>query len=200
MTSRKISTDIDIDFQDRTKALAELPHISALMVNNGRAQRHNTGIYFQNIPTNPLTHIASIEYEEAERLGYFKIDFINNSVYNGVRDEAHLLKLLEAEPEWSLLEDEEFVGLLVHIHDHFDIVNKLKPKSVKDLAIVLAIIRPGKRQLLNKDRATIEAEIWVPPTDGTYYFKQSHATAYAVSIAVQMNLLTEQALNGTEVS
>lgn len=190
----RVITDVDIDFRDRTKALAALPHIPALMVNNGKSQRHNTGIYFQNIPTNPLTGISSIPYEEAEELGYFKIDFINNSVYEGVESEDHLNRLVNTEPEWSLLEDKEFVSLLVHIHDHFDIVDVIKPQSVIDLAMVLAIIRPGKRYLLNEPRSKIEAEIWLPPTDGSYFFKKAHAVAYAVSIVVQMNLLMEQAM------
>lgn len=196
----KISTDVDIDFLDRNKALKALPHISALMVNGGAAQRHNTGIYFQNIPTNPLTGVASIPYKDAERLGYFKIDFINNSVYQGVKDAEHLQRLIESEPEWSLLEDQEFVGLLVHIHDHFDIVNVIKPKSVDDLAVVLALIRPGKRHLLNEPRSKIDSEIWVQPTDGSYFFKKSHSYAYAVSIVAQMNLLTEQALGDGDVA
>jgi len=190
----KLKTDVDIDFKDRTKALEVLPHIPALMMNHGREMRHNTGIYFQNIPVNPLTDIASIPYDKAEDMGYFKIDFINNSVYEGVRDAAHLNELVAREPEWSLLDDAEVVNMLAHIHDHFDIVSTIKPQSVEDLAVVLALIRPGKRHLLNKTRAEIDADIWVQPTDGTYHFKKSHSFAYAVSIVVQMNLIIERAL------
>jgi hypothetical protein len=188
----KISTDIDIDFQDRTKALEVLPHIPALMFNNGKPQRHNTGIYFQNIPTNPLTNIASIQYEAAEDLGYLKIDFINNSIYTGIKDSAHLTKLMNTNPEWDLLADRDFVSLLAHIHSHFHIVDTIKPKSVTDLAIILALIRPGKRYLLNELRSKIDSEIWTPPSDGAYYFKKSHSFSYSLSIVVQMNLLTEQ--------
>lgn len=189
-----MKTDIDIDFRDRTAALRVLPHIPAMMQNQGKEVRHNTGIYFQNIPINPLTNLASIPYDHAEDIGYFKIDFINNSVYEGIRDAAHLDGLLAKEPEWSLLEDQDFVGLLVHIHDHFDIVNTIKPQSINDLAVVLALIRPGKRHLLHKPRHEIDADIWTPPSDGTYHFKKSHSVAYAVSITVQMNLLVEKAM------
>lgn len=190
----KIHTDVDIDFKDRLKALEVLPHIPALMINNGREMRHNTGIYFHDIPVNPLTDIASIPYDTAEDYGYFKIDFINNSVYEGVRDADHLDRLVSQEPEWSLLDDQAVVSLFAHIHDHFGIVNTIKPKSIEDLAIVLAIIRPGKRYLLGKDMATIRNEVWIPPQDGTYHFKKSHATAYALSIVVQMNLLVESVM------
>lgn len=190
----KIHTDVDIDFKDRLKALAVLPHVPALMLNNGKEMRHNTGIYFHDIPVNPLTDLASIPYDQAEELGYFKIDFINNSVYEGVRDAEHLDKLVSQEPEWSLLEDQGVVELFAHIHDHFNIVKTIKPQSIEDLAIVLAIIRPGKRHLMNCPMDQIRREVWVPPQDGTYHFKKSHATAYALSIVVQMNLLVESVM------
>jgi DNA polymerase III alpha subunit len=35
-------------------------------------------------------------------------------------------------------------------------------------------------------------EIWTKPSDGSYYFKKSHATAYAVAVVVHMNLLVEE--------
>ena len=65
------------------------------------------------------------------------------------KDEKHLQELIDQEPDWSLLEHKEIVEQLFPIHNHFDIVNKLKPKSVEELAAVLAIIRPAKRNLLN---------------------------------------------------
>ena len=189
----KISTDIDIDFKNRNDALAVLPHIAASMVNQGKSSRHNTGIYFQNIPVDPLTGHASIPYGKAEDLGYFKIDLINNSVYEGVRDIEHLEKLLDADPAWDLLDDPEIVSMLAHIHSHFDVVSAIKPKSVDDLAVVLALIRPGKKHLVNKSRAEIDAEVWLPPSDGSYTFKRAHAYAYSLSIVVQLNAIVEQA-------
>ena len=104
-----MSADIDVDFKDRNLPLAVLPHISALMAHNGVEARHNTGVYFQNIPTNPLTGFASMPYKAADELGYFKIDFINNTVYEHIIDERHLDDLVAQEPNWSLLEDPDFV-------------------------------------------------------------------------------------------
>lgn len=186
-----MSSDIDVDFKDRSLPLGILPHIQALMQNNGVNMKHNTGVYFQNIPVDPLTGIASIPYKKADELGYFKIDFINNSVYEHVQDEHHLNDLMNTEPPWELLSEPGFVELLAHVHSHFDIVDRIKPRSVEDLAVVLALIRPGKRHLLDEDRITIDANIWTKPDDGSYHFKKSHATAYAVSIVVQMNVLME---------
>lgn len=189
-----VKTDIDIDFKDRNAALSALPHISASMVHQGKSARHNTGVYFQNIPIDPLTDHASIPYARAEDLGYFKIDFINNTVYADIKDSEHLDALMEMEPAWELLDDPDVVSMLVHIHSHFDIVTAIKPKSVEDLSVVLALIRPGKRHLLGKSRAEIDANIWTVPSDGSYHFKKSHSYAYAVSIVVQLNAIVERSL------
>jgi hypothetical protein len=185
----RVTTDIDIDFADRDLALKGLMHVAATMEQKGQPARHPTGVYFQNVPTDPLTTYSAFDYEQAAERGYFKIDFLNNSIYAGVRDEAHLLSLME-EPEWDMLEIKEVVEMLAHIHTSFGIVNAIQPKSVDDLAVVLALMRPGKRHLMNKTRGEIDAEIWKSGDDG-FVFKRAHAVAYAVSIVVQLNLLCE---------
>ena len=185
-------TDIDIDVKDRDVLLKKLKHIPASIINNGEIKKHNTGVYFTDIPTHPFTNSANIDYKEAEDRGYFKLDFLNVGVYEKVKDEKHLQDLINQEPDWSLLEHREIVEQLFHIHNHFDIVNKLKPKSVEQLAAVLAIIRPAKRNLLNATWPEIELNVWTKPQDDTYYFKKSHAVGYALAICVQMNLLSNR--------
>ena len=66
------------------------------------------------------------------------------------------------------------------------------PNNIEQLAAVLAIIRPAKRHLIGKDWTTVMSEVWTKPDTDDYYFKKSHATAYAVAIVVQMNLICEQ--------
>jgi hypothetical protein len=149
-------------------------------------------VYLQPIPFDQLTGLSSIDYKEAEDRGYFKLDFLNNSAYTGIKDEAHLQKLLNEEPIWDLLQHGDVVSKLAHIHQYIDILNILKPTSVDGLAEVLAIIRPAKRYLLNESKENIKNEVWTKPTDGSYYFKKAHAIAYAVSIVVQLNLFCEQ--------
>ena len=80
-------TDIDIDFVDRNKVLEIIKHVPASIDGN---KKHNTGVYVQPIPVNPLTGLATIDYKTAEDRGYFKIDFLNVSAYQGVRSEDHL--------------------------------------------------------------------------------------------------------------
>ena len=183
--------DIDIDFFDRSKALNILEHHVAMRDQKGQPVKHNTGVYFQQIPHNPFTNIATIDYKTAEDRGYFKVDFLNVSMYEGVRDEAHLKQLLDREPLWNLLEHEEVVTQLFHISDHHSILKKLKPSSIEELAAVLAIIRPAKRYLVDKGWDVIRKEVWERPPEDLYFFKRSHAIAYAAAIVIQLNLICE---------
>lgn len=183
--------DIDIDFADRDRALDGLPHVPATMVGRNGRTRHPTGVYFQNAPIHPMDGLCAFPHDAAGELGYFKIDLLNNSIYAGVRDEEHLRELLDREVSWDLLEEPEVVASLAHIRNHFDIVQAVRPQSIEDLAVVLALVRPGKRHLVGRSRAQIDAEIWAPAVDDAFTFKKAHAIAYAASIVVQLNLLIE---------
>jgi DNA polymerase III alpha subunit len=183
--------DIDIDFLDRDQALKLFNHTVASRLDQGSLVKHNTGIYLHDVPVDPITGLCSVPYDEAENLNYFKIDFLNVGIYKGVRDEEHLIHLMNQEPLWDLLEQDEFVNLLFHLNGHGDILRKTCPTSVEQLSAVLAMIRPAKRYLIGKDWTTIMKEVWTKPETGDYYFKKSHATAYAVAIVVQMNLICE---------
>ena len=187
-----VKTDIDIDTKNRSDLLNLIKHTPAGIVKDNVIKKHNTGVYVTDIPKDPLQGVSSIDYTEAEDRGYFKLDILNVSIYEDVKNEDHLLKLISAEPDWSLLGHKEIVEQLFHIHNHFDIVSKLKPKSVEDLAAVLAVIRPAKRNLLNESWTTIREKVWEKPQDGTYFFKKSHAVGYALAIILQLNLLIEK--------
>jgi hypothetical protein len=181
--------DIDIDLADREDVLKHIKHIPARL----EKRKHNTGIYTHRVPVNPFNNLCTIDYKQAEENEYFKLDLLNVSLYKEVRDEAHLQQLMNKEPVWELLEHREFVEKLFHIGNNFDVVNKLKPKSILELAATIAVIRPAKRHLLDTGWDNIKKNIWVKP-DGkdSYYFKKSHSVAYASAIVVQMNLICEQ--------
>ena len=183
--------DIDIDFFDRKQALDVIKHIPAAISENGTFKKHNTGVYCHSIPHNPLTDTANIDYKIAEDRGYFKLDFLNVSVYKDVRDEAHLNNLLNTEPLWDLLLQDDFVNLLFHVNGHGAILRKMVPTSIEELAAVLAIIRPAKRYLIGQEWSVVKNEVWQKPAGDEYYFKKAHAIAYAHVIVVQMNLICE---------
>lgn len=184
--------DIDIDFYDRDKILNLIKHIPASIKEKNELKKHNTGVYVQKIPKNPFLNASSIEYKEAEQRGYFKIDFLNVHLYKDVKNENHLIKLMNKEPLWELLEKDEFVDLLFQISGYGNLLRKLKPKNVEQLAAVLAIIRPAKKYLIDKSWNEILQEVWIKPSSNEYYFKKSHAISYAMAIIVQMNLICEK--------
>jgi len=184
--------DIDIDFVDRDRALKLFRYKVASRLDDGNLVKHNTGIYLHQVPIDLKTGLCKIPYEQAEEKGFFKIDFLNVGIYKGIRDEHHLNELMNREPLWDLLQQQEFVDLLFHLNGHGDILKKTCPTSVEQLSAVLAMIRPAKRYLIGKDWTIIMKEIWTKPTNDDYYFKKSHATAYAMAIVVQMNLICEQ--------
>lgn len=188
---KKFDFDVDIDMADRDKFLEHVTCTPA-MVNNDVPTKHNTGVYFQNIPRYPLEGFATLDYKEADEEGYLKIDFLNNSVYEEVRSEDHLQSLIDKEPMWELLEHEEVVKGLYHVSKYAKLLKQYKPKSVYELAMFLALIRPGKKHLIGKSWLAIEKEIWGRPEDG-YFFKKAHAISYAMVIVVQLNLLSEKA-------
>jgi hypothetical protein len=185
--------DIDIDFADRNKALAHIKHVVASrMDKKDGLVSHNTGVYLHAVPVYAPGNICAVSYDEAEERDYFKIDFLNVGIYQDIKDEAHLITLMETEPLWDLLEQDDFTRLLFHVNGHGSILRQSKPKSIEQLAAVLAMIRPAKRYLIGKDWTTVMAAVWTKPENDDYFFKKSHAVAYATAVVVQMNLICEK--------
>ena len=182
--------DIDIDFADRDIILSQLNHRVAKL---DTGKKHNTGVYVTECPHNPVDNLSTIDYKTAEDRGYFKLDFLNVSIYKDVKDETHLISLMNKEPLWELLEHKDFLDQVFHVSGLSDLLKQLKPTSVEQLAATLAIIRPAKRHLADKDWQTIMKEVWTKPTNGEYYFKKAHAMSYAVACVVHMNLICESA-------
>lgn len=186
--------DIDIDFADRNKAIELFKCVTATISSD---KKHNTGVYCTSIPCNPLTNQSTIDYKEAEKRGYFKIDLLNVSVYENVNSRQHLLKLMNTEPIWDLLLEDDFTDKLFHVNGHGSILREMKPQTIEQLASVLAMIRPAKRYLIGKDWSDVMKEVWLKPEGDEYYFKKAHAIAYAHVVVVQMNLICENLSNST---
>ena len=83
--------DIDIDFADRDIILSQLNHRVAKL---DTGKKHNTGVYVTECPHNPVDNLSTIDYKTAEDRGYFKLDFLNVSIYKDVKDETHLISLM----------------------------------------------------------------------------------------------------------
>lgn len=187
--TKKFSSDIDIDFGDRTRVLSLVKTIPATIIEGDSIKPHNTGVYPTNIPVHPITGHSSLDYREAEARGYVKLDFLNVSIYQQIESEEHLEALMSRTPPWHRLQEPDFCSKIIHINNHHDIMVQLNPDSIEKMAMALAVIRPAKRYLLNKSWSEIGSEVWTKPADSGYYFKKSHAIAYAHLVVVHMNLV-----------
>lgn len=188
----KFDADIDIDFADREDILKHITYTSARQERDEGVRKHNSGVYVTEVPYDPINDCASIDYEQAEQRGYIKIDFLNVNVYKLIRDQEHYEEMLNKEPPWHRLQEQEFVEKLIHVGNHHKLICNMNVNSIARMAMFLALIRPGKRDLLDKSWEKIGKNIWIIPTDGSYYFKKAHAVSYAVLVALHMNLIDEQ--------
>ena len=197
--------DVDFDVKDREAAAAifETRVIASQMDQKNNLVKHNSGLYFQNIPVDPITGLAAFPYDIAEQLGYYKIDMIPYHIYNGVKNEKHLIQLLAvAEGDkfpWQWFQEDRFYTnsdpqmQITQLAKHKYLCEKYPPKSVNDLATLIALIRPRKKYLIGQDWDLIKQVVWekIEDEDG-YFFKKSHAVAFALAILVHMQLLDKE--------
>lgn len=188
----KFKSDIDIDFADRDQILKLVEVIPASIIKDNKLIRHNTGVYATDIPVDPFSGSASLDYKDAEDRGYMKLDFLNVNVYKQVRDEGHLIELMR-EPDWAKLYDPSICAQLIHVNNHYDNLLKMPEPvdTIARLAMFLAVIRPGKYHLIGRPWKEVADTVW-DKVEGQYSFKKAHAVAYAQLVAVNLNLLCEQ--------
>jgi hypothetical protein len=183
-----MAADIDIDFADRNNILSLIDHVPARQGD----RRHNSGVYVTDIPRDPLLGCAAIDYEQAEQRGYFKIDFLNMSVYSLIRDPGHYQAMLDREPPWSRLwQDPQWASQLVHVGNYIDLLASMRPDSVPRMAAFISVIRPGKAHLQNQPWEQVFRSVWDGDASRGYVFKRSHAISYAALVALHMNLLDQ---------
>lgn len=186
----KFQSDVDIDFGNRDKILEHIKYTSAAMRRVTPIRKHATGVYVTDVPYDSINDMANLDYQEAEKRGYVKLDLLNVHVYNKVRDEKHL-EVLMREPDWEKLKDQVFVDKLVHLNNHYASMKRMPEPidSIPRLAMFLAVIRPAKKHLIGLPWREVAKTVW-DKTDG-YSFKKSHSIAYAQLVVVHMNLLEE---------
>ena len=188
----KFKSDIDIDFGDRNQILSLLKHTPASNIRNEKLTKHNTGVYFTDIPVDPYTGQASLDYQLAEDRGYLKLDFLNVNLYQQVTNEEHLAQLMQQEPDWTKLYDTTFCEQLIHIGSHYNTLTKMPEaiNSIPRMAMFLSVIRPAKRHLIGLPWSEVAKTVFEKPQDDGYYFKKAHAISYAHLVVVHMNLLS----------
>jgi len=187
-----MSADIDIDMPDRAALLKLITHTAARQTTNGQVRRHNSGVYVTDIPRDSINDCAAIDYETAEQRGYFKIDFLNMSVYQLVRDPEHYEKILTKTPSWSRLwTDPTWTSQLVHIGNYTELLQSMRPDSIIRMAAFISVIRPGKAHLQHRSWKEVFESVWDGDDSRGYVFKKSHSLGYATLVTLHMNLLNE---------
>jgi hypothetical protein len=187
-----MSADIDIDLADRNQLLQLINATPARQLHQGQVRKHNSGVYVTDIPYDPVHECATIDYETAEQLGYFKIDLLNMSVYQLITSPDHYEQLLEQTPTWSRLwTDPDWSQQLVHVGNYTELLKTMRPDSIPRLAALISIIRPGKAHLQNKEWGEVFATVWDGNDSQGFIFKKSHAISYAKLVTLHMNLLSQ---------
>ena len=187
-----MSADIDIDFGDRESVLRLIRATPARQLHQGQIRKHNSGVYVTDVPYDPVNQCAAIDYETAEKLGYFKLDFLNMSVYQLIKNPEHYEQMLAQDPPWARLwTDPDWASQLVHVGNYTDLLKSMKPDSIPRMAAFISIIRPGKAHLQNQPWATVFESVWDGDSSRGFTFKHSHAVSYAALVALHMNLLNQ---------
>ena len=182
--------DVDIDippYVDRAelglRAIQYLPDKKAI-------KPHPSGYYINDeVAVDALTGSAAIDYQDAESRNITKVDLLTNTAYSLFKDKADYLAALTKEPDWRKLNDPHFVSLLPQIGNQFELLKKISPTSISELADVLAMIRPAKRKFVQDyatNKAFVREQLYKKPKEGMY-FKKSHAISYAQMIVAVMN-------------
>lgn len=190
--------DIDIDISPKFKSEAVFPKAPrASTVENGELKKHLVGLYFQSVPTDPVTGLTAIPYKDAETHGLFKIDMLTVNMlahFDYFDDKLQVRELTKIPPDWNMLEDANIVEKLFQISKHSELITRVKPKSISELADCLALIRPEKRHLVNKYIANrkdpdLLKELYIKDGKGAY--RKSHAIPYAMLIVIELHLIKE---------
>ena len=189
-----MSADIDLDLADRDQLIQLIHAIPARQLQQGQVRRHNSGVYVTDIPYDPVNACASIDYEQAEQLGYFKIDLLNMSVYQLIKSPEHYEQIMAQEPVWAQLwTNIEWAKQLVHVGNYTDLLETMRPDSIPRMAAFISIIRPGKAHLQNRPWAEVFESVWDGDNSRGFISKHAHAIGYATLVALHMNLLSQPA-------
>jgi hypothetical protein len=187
-----MSADIDIDLADREQLMNLIKCTPARQLHQGQVRRHNSGVYVTDIPYDPVNNCSAIDYEQAEQLGYFKIDLLNMSVYQLIKTPEHYETMLAQEPPWQQLwSDVEWAEQLVHVGNYTELLASMRPDSIPRMAAFISIIRPGKAHLQNRPWAEVFESVWDGDDSRGFVFKHAHAIGYAALVALHMNLLNQ---------
>jgi hypothetical protein len=197
-------SDLDIDIPTSYSEKIRSGFVKAVVYNNERKeyQPHPAGIYFyKSVPS--FDGMSVIDYKKMEKIGYQKIDILNNNYLDNLTDEEFfefLEKIDNEDINWEkLYEFKEPYQLAKYPY----ILKEFNVSSVMDVSIVLSIIRPGSikyydemkyymqtKKIKTNSQPNILNETYGIPVfdeqfkaikikDGKYRYKKPHAIGYS---------------------
>jgi DNA polymerase III alpha subunit len=189
--------DVDIDVPPSFNPKDVFPSWTrASVLKDGQLTPHPCGVYPQAMAQDPFTSLAAIPYEEAEDLGFLKVDFLHINVYALFKTRQEIDDLLKVEPDWDLLQLPSVHPKLFQLSKHGELLSKVKPSNLEELADCMALIRPGKKTLVGlylKGREAARRVLYAKDDNG-YSFKKSHALAYGLVVWLQLHLIAQSRL------
>lgn len=151
-------SDLDLDIPSKQSDSIKKDIVRGSVLNErGRLQPHPAGVYFyKSIPS--FGGITLLDYKEMEYNDYQKIDILNNTYLNDITiEELNLyIDLIEKEEiDWQKLwvYEEPY-----QLSKYPGILREFKVSSVLDVAIVLALIRPGSLHNYDKMKMYIHTD------------------------------------------
>ena len=181
--------DIDIDVNKKVDRRDYGKPVPIVNYEKQKILPHPSGIVLDDIPVDPDSGMVPFDYKILDDMKLTKVDLLTNHSYDVFHKKEDILNLVDKIDtiDWDWFQDNDFTEKLPHLKGNSHYLNFLHPKSVEELADVLALIRPGKIHLMDEylvKRRAMDNRIYSRPTNDKMYMKKSHAIAYAVMICV----------------
>lgn len=185
--------DIDIDFKTTFEPLDIFNNITpASMIKDDKIKRHPCGVYFQSIPKDPISGLAAIPHKQASEYGFTKIDFLHLSILDFFDNKQQIRVLLRKSPKWGLLLKHSVIDKIFQLNQNLELVRKVQPKSIIEIADCISLIRPGKIHLMDQylvQPETIRHLLYQHGDSDKYAYKKGHAISYAMIVVLQLHLI-----------
>lgn len=184
--------DIDLDFPTTFTPEQLFDVTRASMIIDGNIRPHPCGVYFQNMPKDPVSKLAAIPHKQAGKYGYTKIDFLHLSVLDIFDNKEQVRTLINTEPNWGLLLRSDVVCKLFQLSNNIELVRQIQPSSIMQIADCISLIRPGKIGLLDQyieDPINTRKKLYKIDGKDVYSYKKGHAIAYAMVVVLQLHLI-----------
>jgi len=151
-------SDLDLDIpSSKSEIIRNGLTKASILTEKGTYQSHPAGIYmYAAVPS--FNGVAIIDYKEMEKMEYQKIDILNNTYLDGISNKEmieFISKIEEEDIEWK---DLWRYAEPYQLGKYPGILREFKVSSVMDLAIILALIRPGSISNYDKMKAYIHTD------------------------------------------